>query len=230
MAFTSSSATPRAARRSAGSSRANCICCDRASRLRATSPPSRSASASLATGLPRPRCPYSSPPPAGGRRCAGGAKPGRRPREFGRAERGSAKAHRAPFTFVMPAGAGIHNRGGNGDISRVPDSRVRRDDRSLPVVNICSTQCDMSQEFSPADRWRSSAYGELTFVRKRQMRSWDTRRRRGVAAARPRHGRRLKAAADRRSRQRAGSFVSPNREFFCSNRALLHRNRKFARP
>ena len=58
----------------------------------------------------------------------------------------------------------------------------------------------MSQEFSPINRWRSSAYGESTAARKRQMRSWDTRRRRGAAAASPRHGRRLKAAADRRSR------------------------------
>ncbi len=100
----------------------------------------------------------------------------------------------------MPAHAGIHNRDGNGDISRNLDPRVREDDRSSSVENICITQCEMGQGFSPVNRWRSSAYGEPAAAQKRQMRSWGARRRRGVAAARPRDGRRLKAAADRRSR------------------------------
>ena len=61
-----------------------------------------------------------------------------------------------------------------------------------------------------------------TFVRKRQMRSWGARRRRGVAAARPRHGRRLKAAADRRSRPE-------NRELrFAEQRVFLLEQGAFA--
>ncbi len=80
----------------------------------------------------------------------------------------------------------------------------------------------MSQEFSPVDRWTSFAYGEPTAARKRQLRRWGTRRRLGVAAARPRHGRRLKAAADRRSRPESRELR------FAEQRAFLLEQGAFA--
>ncbi len=170
--------------------------CDRAPTRRAPSPRARFAGASRATGPPRPRCRYSSRPPAGGRRYAEGAAPG--------------PPARAPGgrSGVLP------NRSSGGFL-------IRSD------VNICSTQCDMSQEFSPVNLWRSSAYGESTAAQKRQMRSWDTRRRRGVATARPRHGRRLKAAADRRSRpERRELCFAEQGVFLLEQGAFAHEQRR----